>query len=51
MREVKAAIRDVITEGRSESIERARGAVLFQGFDALLRALETERRLRDGEPS
>jgi len=45
--QVKKEIRAVIGGVLNENIPRPVGAVLFQGFNSLLRALETERRLRE----
>jgi hypothetical protein len=44
---VKAEIREVIEAVRSEALERSTGAVIFQGFNTLLKALDTERRIRE----
>lgn len=44
---VKAEIRDVIEAVRSEALERSTGAVIFQGYNILLKALDTERRIRE----
>jgi archaellum component FlaC len=44
---VKAEIRTVIEAVRSEALERSTGAVVFQGFNTLLKALDTERRIRE----
>jgi hypothetical protein len=44
---VKAEIREVIEAVRSEVLERSTGAVVFQGYNTLLKALDTERRIRE----
>ena len=46
---VKAEIREVIEAVRSEALERSTGAVVFQGYNTLLKALDTERRIRETE--
>jgi Family of unknown function (DUF5763) len=46
---VKAEIREVIEAVRSEALERSTGAVIFQGFNTLLKALDTERRIREAD--
>ena len=46
---VKAEIRDVIEAVRSEMLERSTGAVIFQGYNTLLKAVDTERRIRETE--
>jgi hypothetical protein len=46
---IKADIRTVIDDVLREETERGIGAVAFQGFNALLKALETERRIREAE--
>ncbi len=46
---VKAEIREVIEAVRSEALERSTGAVVFQGFNTLLKALDTERRIREAD--
>jgi hypothetical protein len=45
MAEVKREIRRVIEAVDSGKTERGVGAVLFQGFNTLLKAVETERRI------
>ena len=47
--EIKRSIREVIEEVRDGSVERGVGAVVFQGFNSLLKALEVERRVREQE--
>jgi|SRR5215208_5842988 len=47
IRAIKAGIREVIDGVQDGSIERGVGAVLFQGYNALLKATETERRIRE----
>lgn len=42
--ELKRSIRDVIEAVRDGSLERSVGAVLFQGYNTLLKTAETERR-------
>ena len=44
---VKAEIWEVIEAVRSEALERTTGAVVFQGYNTLLKALDTERRIRE----
>ena len=45
--DIKAELRDVISEARSGSIERGRAAVLAQLYGVLLRGLEVERKIRE----
>ncbi len=47
--EIKREIRDVIANALSGETERGVAAVAFQGYNALLKALETERRIRQDE--
>ena len=47
--ETKREIRNVIEGVLDGSIERGKGAVAFQGFNALLKAVEVERRIREQE--
>ncbi len=49
MAEVKREIRRVIDEVDSGRTERGVGAVIFQGFNTLLKAIEAERRIRETE--
>jgi hypothetical protein len=49
MAEVKREIRRMIDEVHSGQTERGVGAVIFQGFNTLLKAIETERRIRETE--
>ncbi|MDQ5827839.1 MAG: hypothetical protein M3441_27210 [Chloroflexota bacterium] len=49
MAEVKREIRRVIEAVDRGQTERGVGAVLFQGFNTLLKAIETERRIREME--
>ena len=49
MAEVKREIRRVIEAVDSRQTERGIGAVLLQGFNVLLKALETERRIKETE--
>ncbi len=44
---VKAEIREVIEAVRTKALERSTGAVVFQGYNTLLKALDTERRIRE----
>ena len=44
---VKAEIWEVIEAVRAEALERSTGAVVFQGYNTLLKALDTERRIRE----
>ena len=44
-REIKTVVADVL-EGR---VERSVGAVVFQGYNTLLKAVEVERRIREEE--
>ena len=46
---VKGEIREVIEAVRTEALERATGAVVFQGYNTLLKALDSERRIRETE--
>jgi archaellum component FlaC len=39
----------VIEAVRTKALERATGAVVFQGYNTLLKALDTERRIRETE--
>jgi hypothetical protein len=45
--EAKRDILDVIKGVREESIERPVGAVVFQGYNTFLKALDVERRWRE----
>ena len=49
MAEVKREIRRVIAAVDVGETERGVGAVLFQGFNTLLKAIEVERRMREQE--
>ena len=49
MAEVKREIRRVIDEVHSGQTERGVGAVIFQGYNTLLKAVETERRIKEAE--
>jgi hypothetical protein len=49
MAQVKREIRRVIEAVDCGQTERGVGAVLFQGFNVLLKALETERRIKETE--
>ena len=44
---MKAEVWEVIEAVRSEALERSTGAVVFQGYNTLLKALDTERRIRE----
>jgi translation elongation factor EF-1beta len=45
--EIKREIRDVIANALSGETERGVAAVAFQGFNALLKAVETERKAKE----
>jgi hypothetical protein len=47
--EAKRDILDVIKGVREESIDRPVGAVVFQGYNTFLKALDVERRWRENE--
>jgi|SRR5215211_2801002 len=47
--QIKREIHDVITDALSGEAERGVAAVVFQGYNALLKAVETERRIREQE--
>ena len=47
IRAIKAGIREVLDGVQDGSIERGVGAVLFQGYNTLLKSTETERRIRE----
>jgi hypothetical protein len=49
MAEVKREIRRVIEAVDSGKTQRSIGAVLFQGFNTLLKAVELERKIREQE--
>ena len=49
MSEIKREIRAVIDGVRDGSLQRAVGAVLFQGYNSLLRAVEVERKVKETE--
>ncbi len=49
MGEVKRQVRGVIAGVLSGKVERGVGAVLFQGFNVLLKAVEVERKVREQE--
>jgi hypothetical protein len=44
---IKRDIRSTIDSVLAGRIERGTGAVIFQGFNTLLKAVETERRVRE----
>ena len=46
---IKRSIREVIDGVLEGSLERGVGAVAFQGYNTLLKALESERKLREAE--
>jgi uncharacterized protein DUF5763 len=46
---IKRELHAVIAGVLSGRVERGRGAVAFQGYNALLKAVETERRIRETE--
>jgi hypothetical protein len=45
--EIKRSIRGVVEGVQDGTIERGVGAVVFQGFNTLLKAVEVERRIRE----
>lgn len=47
--EIKREIRSVIADALSGEAERGVAAVVFQGYNALLKAFETERRIKETE--
>ncbi len=47
--EVKREIRAVVTDVLEGRVERGVGAVVFQGYNTLLKAVEVERRIREEE--
>ena len=47
--EVKREIRSVIADVLEGRVERGVGAVVFQGYNALLKAAEVERRVKETE--
>jgi hypothetical protein len=47
--EAKRSIRDVIEGVRGGDLERSVGAVVFQGYNCLLKAVETERKILEQE--
>jgi hypothetical protein len=47
--EVKREIRNVVTDVLEGRVERGVGAVVFQGYNTLLKAVEVERRIREEE--
>ena len=49
MAEVKREIRRVIEDVDSKRTERGVGAVIFQGYNTLLKAIETERKIKEAE--
>jgi hypothetical protein len=49
IRAIKGGISEVLEGVRDGSIERGVGAVLFQGYNALLKAVETERKIKETE--
>ncbi len=49
MQDIKANIRGVIAGVLNGRVDKGVGAVIFTGFNTLLRAVETERRARELE--
>jgi hypothetical protein len=49
MAEVKREIRRVLDDVDSKRTERGVGAVIFQGYNTLLKAIEIERKIREQE--
>jgi hypothetical protein len=47
--EVKRSIRAVVADVLEGRVERGIGAVVFQGYNTLLKAVEVERRIREEE--
>jgi hypothetical protein len=47
--QVRGELRDAINAVRDGTLERGRGAVIFQGFSVLLKAVEVERRAFEAE--
>ena len=47
MAEVKREIRAVLKDVRAGDLERGVGAVMFQGYNTLLKAVEVERRIAE----
>lgn len=47
--EIKREIRAVLGDVLDKSIERGVGAIAFQGYNTLLKAVEAERKLREQE--
>ena len=47
--EVKREIRTVISDVLEDRVERGVGAVVFQGYNTLLKAVEVDRRIREEE--
>jgi hypothetical protein len=47
MDEIKHRIRDVIDDVRTGELDRGIGAVVFQGYNTLLRAVEVERKIKE----
>src|SRR5215217_3493661 len=45
--EIKRSLRNVIDDVLAQKTDRGVGAVVFQGYNALLKTVETERRLRE----
>lgn len=46
---IKSEIRTVIEAVRTEELNRGVGAVVFQGYNSLLRAVEVERKVREAD--
>jgi hypothetical protein len=49
MSEVKREIRTVVSDVLEGRVERGVGAVVFQGYNTLLKAVEVDRRIREEE--
>jgi hypothetical protein len=47
MAEIKREIRAVLKDVRAGDLERSVGAVMFQGYNTLLKAVEVERRIAE----
>ncbi len=47
IRGIKQEIRDVIAAVRTGGLERGTGAVVFQGYNVLIKAAEQERKIRE----
>lgn len=49
MAEIKTEIKDVIAAVQEGELNRGVGAVVFQGYNTLLRAVEVERKVREAD--